>query len=237
VNENTIFAFVSDHGAMPSWKIVNIPLALVKAGLLAYKWKNSTKNYVVDWKNTTAFPYVEPPFIWVNLQGRDPNGIVKKEEYETIQDAIIDALYSIKDPETNRKVIKFALKRQEADFLGLNGYRVGDVVFFLNPPYQIYDEDLEKLNPSRISPKNMVMPEVYTAKRCFGAHAYYLPTEKLGPYSNSVPIIINGPGIKEGFHLDRRINLIDLAPTFAKLLGIEPPKHAIGRILYEIINL
>jgi len=35
VDENTMFAFVSDHGAMPAWKIANIPLTLMKAGLLS----------------------------------------------------------------------------------------------------------------------------------------------------------------------------------------------------------
>lgn len=235
IDENTIFALVSDHGAMPSWKIANVPLTLMKAGLLSYKWKSSDKKYVVDWKNTFAFPYLEPPFIWINLKGRDPNGIVSQQAYESTQEAIIEALYSMRDPETNAKVVKLALKRQEADFLGLNGERIGDIVYFLNPPYQIYDEILEQLNPSEISAKNMVLPEVYPAKHCFGAHAYYLPTEKLGPYSNSVPIILNGPGLQKGISLKNRINLTDLAPTFARILDIGTPKNSVGRVLHEIL--
>ena len=236
VDNNTITIFVSDHGAMPAWKIINIPLVLMKAGLLSYKWIGAQNKYVVDWKKTQAFPYVEPPFVWVNLKGRDPQGIVDSSDYEAIRDTIIDVLYELKDPETGKRIIKLALKREEAAFLGLNGERIGDVVYFLNPPYQIYDEVLEQLNPSQISPKYMAKPETYDSKNCFGAHVYYLPTEKFGNYSNSVPLIMSGPGVKKDIELKNSVNLIDLAPTFAHLLQIPRPKDSKGRILYEVFE-
>ena len=236
VDNNTITIFVSDHGAMPAWKIINIPLVLMKAGLLSYKWKGAQNKFLVDWKKTQAFPYVEPPFVWVNLKGRDPQGIVDSADYEAIRDNIIDVLYELKDPETGKRIIKLALKREEAAFLGLNGERIGDVVYFLNPPYQIYDEVLEQLNPSQISPKYMAKPETYDSKNCFGAHVYYLPTEKFGNYSNSVPLIMSGPGVKKDIELKNSVNLIDLAPTFAHLLQIPRPKDSKGRILYEVFE-
>lgn len=236
VDDDTVFAFVSDHGAMPAWKIANVPLTLMKAGLLTYKWKGAKKKYLVDWKKTRAFPYLEPPFIWVNLEGRDPKGCVKKSEYNDVREDIIEALYGMRDAETGDKVVKLALKREEAAFLGLNGNKIGDVVYFLHPPYQIYDEVLEQLNPSEVSPKYMTKAETYDAKHCFGAHAYYLPTEKLGNYSNSVPIILKGPGIESGQKIKRAFNLTDLAPTFASLLGLPRPKDSVGRILHEIIQ-
>ncbi len=236
VDQQTITALVSDHGAMPAWKIVNIPLVLMKEGLLSYKWSGSQNKYLVDWKKTYAFPYLEPPFIWVNLKGRDPKGIVNPKDYENIREKIIEILYEIKDPKTGKRVIKLVLKREEAAFLGLNGERIGDVVYFLNPPYQIYDEVLEQLNPSQISPKYMAKPIIYDAQNCFGAHAYYLPTQTFGNYSNSVPLIIAGPGAKKGIKLKNSVNLIDLAPTFAHLLQIPKPKDSQGRILQEVIN-
>jgi predicted AlkP superfamily phosphohydrolase/phosphomutase len=236
VDDNTIVTFVSDHGAMPAWKIVNIPLVLMKSGLLSYKWKAGSKSYEVDWKNTYAFPYIEPPFVWVNLKGRDPNGIVNPADFDSIRDQIIDIFYELKDPDTGKRCIKLALKREEAAFLGLNGERIGDIIYFLNPPYQIYDEVLEQLNPSQISTKYMSKPEVYNAKRCFGAHVYYLPTEKLGNYSNSVPLIMSGPGIKKGIKLKKPVNLIDLAPTYANLLSIPRPATSEGRVIFEIFD-
>lgn len=236
VDEETIVAFVSDHGAMPAWKVVNIPQALMQAGLLSYKWKRSKNQYVVDWKNTYAFPYNEPPFIWINLEGRDPQGIVPKAEYESVRDSVIDVLNSLRDPSTGEKIVKLAMRREEAAVLGLNGERIGDVVFFLNPPYQIYDEVLEQLNTSKISPKYMSKPLVYPAEHCFGAHAYYLPTQTFGNYSNSVPIVLKGPGLKSGYKIEDPVNLIDLAPTFSHLLDLPRPKNAQGRVLYDFFE-
>ncbi|MFO8017499.1 MAG: alkaline phosphatase family protein [Promethearchaeia archaeon] len=235
VDEETIVAFVSDHGAMPAWKIANIPETLVRADLLNYKWIESKKQYQVDWKNTSAFPYIEPPFIWINKKGRDPQGIVSESKYEEIRDRVIEVLEGMRDPNTGDKIVKLAMRKEEADILGLNGERVGDVVYFLNPPYQIYDEVLEQLNPSFISPKYMEKPEAYPARHCFGAHVYYLPTQKFGNYSNSVPIILKGPGIKEGYQLDEIINLVDLAPTLSHMLDIPQPADTSGRVLYDIL--
>ncbi len=236
VDENTIVAFVSDHGAMPAWKVVNLPLAFMEADLLSYKWRGSQSQYRIDWKNTQAFPYHEPPFIWINKKGRDPDGIVSESEYESVRDSVIELLDSLRDPITGDKIIKLALRREEAAFLGLNGKRIGDIVYFLNPPYQIYDEVLEQLNPAQISPKYMSYPLVYPAEHCFGAHAYYLPTQTFGNYSNSVPIVIKGPGIKSGEELKNPVNLIDLAPTFSDLLDIPRLKDAEGRILYHLFE-
>jgi predicted AlkP superfamily phosphohydrolase/phosphomutase len=236
VDDETIVAFVSDHGAMPAWKVFNLPQALMEAGLLSYKWRSSQNRYIVDWKNTYAFPYNEPPFIWINLEGRDPHGIVPQSEYEDVRDSVIEVLNSLRDPSTGDKIVKLALKKEEADVLGLNGERIGDVVYFLNPPYQIYDEILEQLDTSKISPKYMAKSLVYPAEHCFGAHAYYLPTQTFGNYSNSVPIVLKGPGLKNGVQMGKPVSLIDLAPTFSHLLDIPRPKDTEGRVLYQFFE-
>ncbi|MFX0023207.1 MAG: alkaline phosphatase family protein, partial [Candidatus Hermodarchaeota archaeon] len=147
-DENTIIMFVSDHGAIPVWKTVNIPLAFKNAGLTNYKWNNSLKRYLIDWEKTFAFPYMEPPFVWINLKDRDPQGIVSSVDYENIRDKVIETLYSIKDPQTNESVVEKVLKKEQATDLGLNGDRVGDLIYFLKPPYSIFDGNLDSLNSS-----------------------------------------------------------------------------------------
>ena len=236
VDKDTIVTFVSDHGALPAWKIVNLSSYFMKEGLVSYKWNKTRNKYIVDWDKTQAFPYFEPPFIWVNLKGRDPNGIVPQSKFEATRDEIIEKLYEMRDQETGDKVISLALRREEAAYLGLNGDKIGDVVYFLNPPYEIYDEKFEHVNSSEVSRKQLKYPDVYDAKRCFGAHVYYLPTEKFGNFSNSVPLIMSGPGVKENIKLNKPVNLIDLAPTLSYLLEIPKPKNADGRILYELFE-
>jgi predicted AlkP superfamily phosphohydrolase/phosphomutase len=236
VDKDTIVTFVSDHGAIPAWKIANIREALKQKGLISYKWKNSIRKYIIDWKSTKAFPYFEPPYIWVNLEGRDPNGIVKVSEYESVRDDIIECLLDMKDTETNERIVKLALRKEDADFLGQNGDRIGDVVYYLNPPYQIFNGGIEDLDASQVIPSSMNQNLSYHATGCFGAHVYYLPTQKFGEFSVSCPLIINGPGIKKGHRLKHHVNLIDLAPTFSHMLGIPKPKNSVGRVIHEIFE-
>lgn len=236
VDQDTIVVFISDHGAIPTWKIVNIPLALMRAGLLKYQWNDAKKKYCVDWKKTLAFPYLEPPYIWVNLKGREPHGIVNPSDYETVRDDIIKALYDIKDSKTGEKVVKLAVKKEDASELGQNGERIGDVIFFLNPPFQIFDDNLSLLNAAELSRKLMKKPETYNAQKCFGAHAYYLPSTKFGNFSISSPLIICGSGIKKGVTLKQPVKLIDVAPTLSRILSIPKPKQSQGRVLTEIFE-
>ncbi len=236
IDDHTIVVFVSDHGAMPIWKIINIPLVFSKAGLIQYNWSSNEKKYIIDWKNTLAFPYMDPPFVWVNLENRDPHGIVKEKEYEEIRDKIIDVLYKIKDPETNESIIQSALKREEASEYGLNGDRIGDVIYFLKPSYGLFDGDLSSLDSFSITKRAFKGPICDSSRIFFGAHSYYLPEAKLGDYSISVPLIINGPGIRKGSTIKNKVELIDLAPTLAHLLKIPEPKNAQGSILHEIFN-
>jgi predicted AlkP superfamily phosphohydrolase/phosphomutase len=236
VDKETVVVLLADHGAMPTWKVVNFLPALIDANLMTYKMDDSQKNYLVDWSKTKAFPYLEPPYIWVNLKGRDPSGIVSSSEYETVRDEIIEALYSLKDPETGDKLIKLAIKKEDAEYLGQNGERIGDVIYFLNPSYALFDYRLEKLNPA-VQPIDVLeKPISYPIQINCTAHAYYLPDAKLGDYSVSVPLVLNGPGIQNGMKLNNPVELIDVVPTLSHLLNIPKPRTSQGRILEELLK-
>ena len=236
MDKETIVVLVSDHGAVPVWKIANIPLALRDAGLLTYKWDDTSRKFVIDWQKTLAFPYLEPPYIWVNLKGRDPHGIVESANYDSIRNEIIRALNGMRDPETGDQIVKLAIKREEAAHLGQNGERIGDIIFFLNPPYQIFDGNLNQLNTAELTRRSLKKAVASDAQKCFGAHAYYLPTTKFGEYTISSPLLISGPGVKKGVELKKTVDLIDVAPTLAQLLQIPNPKNAQGRVLQEVIE-
>ena len=60
-----------------------------------------------------------------------------------------------------------------------------------------------------------------------------------GAWSNAeqhIPLIISGAGIRAGAELGT-CELIDIAPTLARLLGGEIPESADGRVLWEILDL
>lgn len=236
VDDETIVLFVADHGAIPVWRNANIPLALEEAGLLKYKWNETEKEYIINWTETKVFPYMEPPYIWVNKKGRDPKGIVSSSEYESIRDQTIKALEAFRDQDTGERIVKKALRKEDAESLGQNGDRIGDIVYFLNPPFQCFDGRLRDLNAARRKKRQYNQPAAHDAKVCFGAHAYFLPDETVGDYSISVPMIFNGPGIKIGKNLKKFVDLIDIAPTLSHLLNIPAPENAQGKIINEILD-
>lgn len=210
--------------------------ALVRADLLKYNWDNEQGKFIVDWTKTTAFPYSEPPYIWVNLKGREPDGIVEPKDYEFVREKIIDALYNIRDPKDGRCPIELAIKRENAEFLGQNGERVGDVVYYLKPSYQLFDGSMDMLYHDVVSPEMFGKGEVRNAEKLFGYHACYLPTARLGRFTVSSVLIMSGPRIKRGEELAQPVRLVDIAPTISFLLGISKPAQSEGRILYEVIS-
>jgi len=89
---------------------------------------------VPDVNNSKAVPQREIN-VYVNLKGPDPEGIVEPEDYEKVQQEIIDALLGYVDPETGKRPVALALSRQDARILGLHGDAVGDVVYALYPSF------------------------------------------------------------------------------------------------------
>ncbi len=236
-DEDTIVVLISDHAALPVWKYFWIPRAFEREGLLKYKWDPGNGVYKIDLKRTKAFPYMEPSYVWVNLMGREEEGIVKPgEEYEEVVERVIDVLYDIRDPDTGRRVIKLALRKEDASFLGQWGDRVGDVVYFLEPGYSFYDGSLEGFVYHELSPEGYLEEEIRSLRIVRGYHAAYLPTERIGDFTVDAVAILSGPGIKEGFVSDRPVNMVDIAPTLSTLLGIRRPAESEGRILWEILE-
>ncbi len=233
-NENTVVVFVSDHGAVPTWKTVNIALAFMEEGLLVYKWNKNLGKHVIDWSETLAFPYYEPPYVWINLKGREPHGIVELESYESIRERVIDCLYNIK--ENGKRVVALTLKKEDAAALSQSGDRVGDIVYLLNPPFEVWDDRIEILNAAEMLPEIMNEGLIRDSRQTFGAHVYYLPNAKIGSFSLNSTIIMSGPGINRDLELKKAVNLTDVVPTLAKLLNIPPPKCCEGRVLTEFLS-
>ncbi len=126
--KDALIVIVSDHGAKPAGYAFNPWKILKDAGLLKFKVVNGKR--VIDWEKTLAVPQ-RSCYIYVNLKGRDPHGVVPPEMYDEVRDRIIKALYDYTDPETGLKPVVFALKKEDARVIGLYGDRVGDVIFAL----------------------------------------------------------------------------------------------------------
>jgi hypothetical protein len=117
-DEDTTVILLSEHGHLPSVRQMALPQLLWKAGMISYNWKPASNGeggqWVVDWSRTKCIPFYFADNIFINLKGRDPEGIVPLEDYEKIQEEIIQTLNGFIDPQTGKRAIQLALKKSNA---------------------------------------------------------------------------------------------------------------------------
>jgi predicted AlkP superfamily phosphohydrolase/phosphomutase len=139
---DTTIIITSDHGGVGKNPATEHPLIgdmwginVGIMGQLGYtKLKEVSGKMEIDWDNTTAVAQ-RATFIYLNMKGRDPQGIVDPEDYEKLVEKIIDDLYSYRDPKTGRRVISFAMNRNDMEAVGLGGSNCGDIFYILEPEF------------------------------------------------------------------------------------------------------
>jgi arylsulfatase A-like enzyme len=67
-----------------------------------------------------------------------------------------------------------------------------------------------------------------------GGHERIHGTE--APADMTIPWIIAGPGIRHGHEIQRPVNLIDTAPTLARVLGFAPHPEWEGQCVDEVFD-
>ncbi len=145
---DTLTVLISDHGAVADGPLMNPYVPLTEAGLSVVKEAGGSKDGGEGWygeliegggQATRAEPSLSKAvpqrvcYVYVNLKGREREGIVEPEDYEKVQQEIIDALYTYVDPRTGTRPVSLALTKRDARILGLHGDNVGDVVYAVYP--------------------------------------------------------------------------------------------------------
>lgn len=236
-------AVVSDHGfSHLDWNPF-VKEILSNEGLLEYVLDLSTdnpSNLKIDWSKTKCHP-LEPchAYIFINLKGREPNGIVEPEDYEKVQQQIINALYSIKNPENGENAVAVAVTKQEAGVLGVvegEGFdRIGDVLYAWRPGYMshpfIYRSAVKYRDGSeRMISNNELCEEAVLGRNFTGVH---LGVPAL-PEMHAM-LLVAGGDIKK-FERKHPAKIIDIAPTISKMMEMAIPKNAEGGILYDFME-
>jgi predicted AlkP superfamily phosphohydrolase/phosphomutase len=239
--EETLVCLVSDHGFSSIEWNPYLKHHLAKAGLINFRLDYESNQMIIDWSRTKAFP-LEPchAHIFVNLKGRDPDGIVNPEDYEKVQEEIIDALLSMRDPRTGHRVVEMAIPKREAGTLGVfeqQGFdRIGDVLFALKPQYManpfVYPASVKYRDGTE---RMIINPEGYEPAQL---HVNFTGVHLCLPACSEMhsTVILGGAGVSKK-HRKIPMNVTDLAPTLACLLGMPIPKHAEGNPLKELVNL
>jgi predicted AlkP superfamily phosphohydrolase/phosphomutase len=225
-SDDDIVCVASDHAITPTHRTGSLPDRMVEAGLIAVDSsgridRSRSKVYVLAARGSE---------VYVNLENREPGGIVPRNQYEYVQEEIIDALLDWRDPANNKRLVAFALKLQDAPIVGYWGDISGDVVFAMNRGYawgQVYDTPSATSGPSVGASRSAI-------------HGSQIPTSETLNFTNMACFLIAGPGVKAGYERDYQrwglMRMIDLTPTFSKLLGLRTPQHSMGAVLYDLLT-
>ncbi|MFQ6051854.1 MAG: alkaline phosphatase family protein [Candidatus Hydrothermarchaeota archaeon] len=210
IARDAIILIVSDHGAKRMKGAFCINEWLIEKGYLRLKNKPdriiSLDKAEIDWKNTKAWGwggyYAR---IFLNVEGREPQGTIKPASYESFRDEIAREIMNIRDSQENPMDNKI-LKPDEI----FDEYN-GDY-----PDLMVYLDDL-----------------YWRSAGTIGHNSLYLKENDTGPddavHSAHGIFIIYDPRKKIGKEVDASI--LDIAPTILDLMGIPVPRDMEGSII------
>jgi predicted AlkP superfamily phosphohydrolase/phosphomutase len=168
----------------------------------------------VDWSKTKAyFCSLSGQNIWINLKGRQPEGIIERgKEYESLRDRLIEKLYAIKDPGISQNIIRKCYKREEV--------YTGD--YIQNAPDLIIDMADGYVTQVGFAPEMLMPATQYKLYRsgCHRQHGIF---------------IVMGKNIKKN-HQIKNAEIIDIVPTILHLFDKQIPTYMDGKVLTGVLN-
>lgn len=167
----------------------------------------------INWSKTRAYAAsITEMGVYVNLQGREPQGIVAPgDEYERIRDQVLEGLRELRHPEGGRPLLTMACRREEL-FEGPHIDEAPDIVYTLEDGACTVDLRLEGPLFERASWRSG------TGMHRFGG-----------------VLMASGPSIQKGSVLPD-VEIIDIAPTILELLQVPPPEHMDGRPVRHMLT-
>ncbi len=201
---------VSDHGARTMHGAICVNEFFMQEGLLTLKEKpvkpRKLKTSDIDWSKTVCWGeggYYSR--IFMNVKGREPQGIIEPADYDKTRDMIKSKLEALGDEKGNP--------------IGTKAHRPEDLYRTVNnvaPDLIVYFGDL-----------------AWRSAGSVGMGALHVFENDTGPddanHAKNGLFILNGPGIAPGYRKGTRI--YDVAPTVLSALGIPVPEDMIGKVI------
>lgn len=167
----------------------------------------------VDWSRTTVYSMGNFGQMYVNLKGREPEGIVAPgAEYEAVLTKLEARLRALRDPYTGEPVVERIWRGAEL-YQGKYAHKAPDLFFFTRGM-------LYKAMGLSDFGSNTVFEHLY------GTHAHH--------HMNGI-FMLKGPGIPQDVEIDGA-HLIDLAPTIYHLMGVPIPRDVDGQVLTQALG-
>jgi predicted AlkP superfamily phosphohydrolase/phosphomutase len=166
----------------------------------------------IDWSKTVAYSYGNIGQIYLNVEGREPEGIVSREDYPAVRARIAERLKTLSDPETGEAVIGQIFMRED----------------IYSGPYLEEMADIIML-PDDLSYQAAGLSEFMSNAVMRQSFAYSGGHRMNGIFAAAGEEIKSG-GTVEG------ARLIDVGPTILYLMGLPVPDHMDGQILSQAIQ-
>ncbi len=199
--QGTRVALVSQHGTCSTQNLVYVNRWLSENGYLLFP--PGKKELMSMLPASKAFSLV-PGRIYINLADREEKGSVQSgQQYEELREELINRLGALSHPETGQSMIAKVHRREEL-YSGSQVQKAADLILEPAPGFDLKANlDVASLvgNPD--------LPGMHTKD---GGFIFIEGVEQLG----------------DSMH---RARLIDLAPTFMSLLGVDPPPGLDGSSL------
>jgi len=215
IDNQTALMIFSDHGFTSFERAVSINTWLVENGFMVltegYDGNDDGALFkFVDWSKTKAYS-MGFAGIYINLKGREGQGIVEETEKKEIVNNLIKKLEDFKDPKNNKKVITHAYKREEI-YHGNYVEDAPDIVIGFEPGYRMsWQSAIGGLTPE---------PVIDNMKKWNGDHIVD-PSHVPGVLFTNFKINNENP------------SLMDIAPTILTLLNLDIPKDIDGKSLLK----
>jgi predicted AlkP superfamily phosphohydrolase/phosphomutase len=212
VGQETVVLVISDHGAKRMKGAFCINEWLIEQGDLVIKEKpkpqSNLEKVPVDWTRTKVWGwggyYAR---LFLNVEGREPQGIIKPDDYEKERDALAERIRDIRGPK-GEKWETLVIKPNEYFEEARGDY----------PDLMVYFDDL-----------------YWRSAGTLGYETSYLLENDTGPddavHAQHGMYILYDPLYKR--RVSKDIDILDVAPTVLRTLGIPVPSDMKGKVIYE----
>lgn len=164
----------------------------------------------IDWTRTRAF-FAQDKGVWVNLAGREREGIVRESDFDDVIEEARSVLLQVASHEDGDPVFERVMRRNEA-FNGEWSDRLPDLVMIPRLDEHVYNE--------RPSYGEIIVPADSTT----------------GTHSRDGIFIAWGRGLESNASFETPPNLRDVGPTALASLGCPLTIDMDGRALMEIFK-
>jgi len=176
------------------------------------------RDLAVDWTRTQACVMHAGiyGYLYINLEGRGPHGVVPQERYESLRDELAERLRSEKVRWPDGRIAPVFTHVHKAE--ELYGCRRED-----NP--NLPDLMLEPY------PGFAVVRKIRSRKPVRWCNTGRLE----GTHRVEGILALGGPNVREGLHVDA--NIVDITPTAIAALGLRVPVDMEGRVIREAFSV